>query len=116
MTNKAYKEHINQLREKEHKRLPLTKEERAELDAFYQKILDEEAKYLEPANARLRAERERMERELQELQELARRKQESLDSLEALVQDFKNIRVEEKRLLHLSEKSEKGEKKEKVVA
>jgi hypothetical protein len=82
----TYKEHINQLREKEHKRLPLTEKERAKLDAFYQKILDKEAKRLEPALARMREEREEMEKQLQMLKALAKRMDECLQRLRGLVE------------------------------
>jgi Mg2+ and Co2+ transporter CorA len=86
MTNKAYKEHINQLREKEHNELPLTERERADLDAFYQKILDEETKRLAPAFARMQEEKEEMERQIQIMRKLTKRIEECEQRLRGFVE------------------------------
>jgi len=89
---------IEVLRRRESAGLPLTETERAELEAFYHKVEENEAAYLTPATERLRQQRLSEEERLRQLEALRDRKRASVTQLEAIVREIAGIQAAEGRL------------------
>jgi hypothetical protein len=89
------KEYIKQIRYKEDEKLPMTDQEKADLEAFYQSVIDEENKYLIPANQRAEERNRQLDKRIEEMEKRVEQK-----------------RIEVERLARIA--AEKDTKKEKM--
>jgi hypothetical protein len=86
------KEYIKQIRYKEDKKLPMTDEEKADLEAFYQSIIDEENKYLIPATQRAEERNRQLDKRIEEMEKFLARKQAFVNYLASVAKKIKEER------------------------
>lgn len=96
MSQDAY---IEALRQREDAGDILTDRERAELDAFYLALEEQEAIYLAPATEQLRKQRLVLEESVSQLHVLREKKQRVLDQMQGLARQIADIEVQESQLL-----------------
>jgi hypothetical protein len=91
ITTKTEREHLSELQTRDARGLPLTDDERAQLDAFYRRLDEEEAAVLAPAMERHRKERAEIAAKTRELEAIRDQLLVSYDQLKSLIGEIQAL-------------------------